>query len=72
MTYFANTGRAHGDEEDTCRLFECATAVEARQAFIDETRISVGITPEDVAEEYEDSNVYITTVLSSETPIEVL
>jgi hypothetical protein len=72
MTYFAITGRAHGDAEDYCMLFECDTVEQARQAFIVETRRTAGITEADVEEGDEYSNVYITTVLSSQTPIEVL
>lgn len=72
MTHFAITGRAHGDDEDYCMLFECETVGEARQAFITETRRTAGITEADVEEGDEYSNVYITTVLASETPIEVL
>lgn len=76
MTYFAITGRLHGDDEDWCSLIQADTAEVARQAFIDETRETNGVTPEDaardIAEGYEDSNVYITTVLTSETPIQIL
>lgn len=72
MTHFAITGRLHGDDEDHCRIFECDTVVEARQAFIDEVRISGNITPEDVESGEEYANVYITTVLRSSSPIEVV
>lgn len=72
MTYFAITGRAHGDDEDYCMLFDRCTVGEARQQFIDETRRIAGITEADVEEGDEYSNVYITTVLASETPIAVV
>lgn len=72
MTHFAITGRAHGDDEDFCMLFECDTVEQARQAFITETRHNRGITEADVEDGDEYSNVYITTVLASETPIAVL
>lgn len=72
MTYFAITGRLHGDDEDWCSLIQADTVEAARQAFIDETRFINNVTPEDVASGDEYANVYITTVLRSDTPIEVV
>lgn len=72
MTYFAVTGRLHGDDEDWCSLIQADTVEAARQTFIDETRFINGITSEDVASGDEYTNVYITTVLRSSSPIEVI
>lgn len=72
MTYFAITGRLHGDYEDWCSLIQADTVEAARQTFIDETRRVNDASAEDIAEEYEETNVYITTVLMSQTPIEIL
>lgn len=72
MSHYAVTGRMHGDWEDTCSLYECDHASDARQDFIDDMRALEGITPEQVEEGGEEMNVYITTVLRSETPIEVV
>lgn len=71
MTHYAVIGRMHGDDEDTCFVYECSHASDARQNFIDDMRALEDITPEDVEAGGEEMNVYITHVLKSAAPIEV-
>ncbi len=71
MTYYAVIGRLHDDDEDTCWLYQCDTVAEARQQFINEIRRDNDIPEADVVAGWEYTNVYITNVLSSTTPIEM-
>ena len=64
-------GRAHGDDEDHARSYGDMTVPEARQRFINEVRYDEGICEEDVVKEYETANVYITHVLTSQSPIKL-
>jgi hypothetical protein len=66
MTYYAITGRVHGDDEDVCVLVEAASRNEAVQQFLDIMREQAGITF-DPADEY--TNVYVNSIVSSATPI---
>lgn len=64
-------GRMHGDDEDHARQYGDMTVVEARERFISEVREDEGISAEDIAAGYEYTNVYITHVLTSQSPINV-
>lgn len=69
MPYYAITGRAHGDDEDDVMLIEAGGSNEAAQKFVVEQRRQADITPEAVLAGHEWANVYITTIVVSETPI---
>lgn len=69
MAHYVVIGRMHGDDEDTCFVYECDHASDARQNFIDDMRALEGITPDDVQQGGEEVNVYITHVLRSEAEI---
>jgi hypothetical protein len=61
----------HGDDEDHARDYEMRTVPEARQCFINEVRAEEGVPEADVVAEYEYTNVYITHVLTSTSPITI-
>ena len=69
--YIVIIGRAHGDDEDHARDYQHATVPDARQAFINEVRADEGIPEDDVVKGYEYTKVYITHVLTSQSPITV-
>lgn len=69
--YIVVIGRAHGDDEDHARNYGDMTIVQARQAFINDVRADGGIPEVDVVKGYEYTNVYITHVLTSQSPINV-
>lgn len=70
--YIAIIGRMHGDDEDQdqVRMYVHMTVVDARQLFINELRRDEQVPEADVVAEYEYTNVYITHVLTSVSPIE--
>lgn len=69
--YIMIIGRLHGDDEDHARDYQHTTVESARQAFINDVRAADEITEADVVAEYEYTNVYISLVLTSESPINV-
>lgn len=69
--YIVIIGRAHGDDEDHARNYGDMPIVEARQAFINDVRRDEGIPEDDIVAGYEYTNVYITQVLTSQSPINV-
>lgn len=70
LKWYAVTGRLHGDDEDTCWVYQCSDVVAARGEFIKNMRGFNDILPEDVDRLGEDANVYINSVVVSATPIE--
>lgn len=69
LNYIIVIGRLHGDDEDHARQYGDMTVPEARQHFINEVRYDNGVTEDEVVREYETANVYITHVLTSQSPI---
>lgn len=67
--YIAIVGRMHGDDEDQVRMYGHMTVVDARQMFINDLREDDQVPEADVVAEYEYTNVYITHVLTSDSPI---
>jgi hypothetical protein len=69
--YIMIIGRLNGDDEDHPRDYQHTTVADARQAFINELRRDEQVPEADVIAEYEYTNVYITHVLTSASPINI-
>lgn len=72
MTYYAITGRVHGDDEDVARVLQADSLEQAEQAFVELLREDYGISESDAATGEEWTNVYVNTVFSSNTEIELV
>lgn len=72
MTYYAITGRVHDADEDGARVLQADSLEQATQAFVKLLREDYGISEADAATGEEWANVYVNTVFSSNTEIELV
>ena len=72
MAYYAITGRVHDADDDVARVLQADSLEQAEQAFVKLLREDYGISEADAATGEEWTNVYVNTVFSSNTEIELV